>query len=86
MEWRRRSTAERFMAYDSEPGGDPRGPWCKGCKAPILKDQPSTRMRFDHDPDGALGMTGLWHSECARPYWDRITPLLKRLNWLPGAD
>lgn len=72
------------MAYDMEPGGDPRGPWCKGCKAPIRKDQASTHMYFEHDPHGDRGLTGRWHSECARPYWDKLTPLLKRLNGLQG--
>lgn len=79
----RRSLA---LAYDSVPGGDPRGPGCKRCKAPILKGQPSTHMYFEHDPHGELGLTGRWHSECARPHWDTITPLLKRLNWLDGPD
>jgi hypothetical protein len=67
------------MAYDAEPGGDPRGPWCKGCKDPIQQGPPSTHMHFDQDPDGALG-TGLWHGECARPYWDKLTPILKRFG------
>jgi hypothetical protein len=43
-------------------------------------------MYFEHDPHGELGLTGRWHSECARPHWDTITPLLKRLNWLDGPD
>jgi hypothetical protein len=66
------------MAYDAEPGGDPRGPRCRGCEAPILQNQPSTRLHVEQDPDGKLGLTGLWHAECARPYWDTITPVLKR--------
>ena len=68
------------MAFDAEPGGDPRGPWCKGCSTPIERGQASTHMRFDKDPAGKLGLTGLWHSECARPYWDTISPLLDRMN------
>jgi hypothetical protein len=64
------------MAFDAEFGGDPRGPWCRGCKAPIGKDQQTTQMHFVEDPDGKLGLSGLWHSECARPYWDTITPVL----------
>jgi hypothetical protein len=43
-------------------------------------------MYFEHDPNGERGMTGGWHSECARPYWDKITPLLKRLKWMNGND
>jgi hypothetical protein len=70
------------MAFDSMPGGDPRGPWCKGCKAPILPGQPSTHMHFAEDPEGDLGFTGKWHAECARPFWDKITPLMKRLGWI----
>ena len=68
------------MAFDAVPGGDPRGPWCKGCKAPIEAGQPSTHMHFHEDPDGKLGLSGPWHSECARPYWDTLTPLLNRLR------
>jgi hypothetical protein len=70
------------MAFDAVPGGDPRGPWCKGCKAPIETGQPTTRMHFHEDPDGKLGFSGPWHSECARPYWDRISPILRRLGGL----
>lgn len=73
------------MAFDSVPGGDPRGPWCPKCRQPVQKGQPSTKMHFDHDPDGKLGMTGLWHGECARPYWDTITPVLERLKKWGGG-
>jgi hypothetical protein len=38
-------------------------------------------MHVAQDPDGKLGLTGLWHAECARPYWDTITPILKRFGW-----
>ncbi|MBV9994845.1 MAG: hypothetical protein JO127_06500 [Caulobacteraceae bacterium] len=69
------------MAYDAEPGGDPRGPWCKGCKTAIAPGQASTRLHVLQDPDGKLGLTGLWHAECARPYWDTITPMLRRVGW-----
>lgn len=72
------------MAFDAVFGGDPRGPWCPGCKAPVEKDQPSTRMRFAEDPDGKLGLSGLWHGECARPYWDTLTPVLKKLGGIGG--
>jgi hypothetical protein len=68
------------MAYDDVPGSDPRGPWCPGCKRPVRKDEPATFMHFKGDPTGALGMSGRWHSECARPYWDTMTPVLKRLR------
>jgi hypothetical protein len=69
------------MAYDAEPGGDPRGPWCKGCRTPIQPGQTSTHLHLNQDPDGHLGLTGLWHSECARPHWDTLTPLMKRMGW-----
>ncbi|WP_257814825.1 hypothetical protein [Phenylobacterium sp. J367] len=39
-------------------------------------------MHFAEDPDGRLGKSGLWHGECARPYWDKITPALERLRRL----
>jgi hypothetical protein len=72
------------MAFDAEPGGDPRGPWCKGCRSPITQGQTTTHLHFDKDPVGKLGLTGLWHSECARPYWDTISPLLERLRFPPA--
>jgi hypothetical protein len=48
----------------------------------VLKDQPSTIMHFDQDQDGISGRR--WHGECARPYWDKLTPLIDRLNNLWG--
>ena len=69
------------MAFDAVPGGDPRGPWCPKCQKPILKDEPTTIMHFDDDPHGHEGRSGKpWHAECARPYWDKLTPLLDRLK------
>lgn len=68
------------MAFDAERGGDPRGPVCPGCNLPITEGQPSTKMLFSSDPDGRKGLTGPWHGECARPYWDTITPALDRLK------
>ncbi len=38
-------------------------------------------MHFQQDPDGELGLSGPYHGECARPYWDTISPLLKNLGW-----
>lgn len=73
------------MAFDSIPGGDPRGPWCPKCKQPVRKDDPSTQMHFKEDPDGSKGWSGLWHGECARPYWDTITPALERLKKWSGG-
>jgi|GEM_PF-2903394 len=68
------------MAFDAERGGDPRGPVCPGCNRPILDGQPSTQMHFQEDPDGHRGLSGPWHGECARPYWDKITPMLDNLK------
>jgi len=69
------------MAYDSEAGGDPRGPWCPKCALPIRAGEPWTIMHFAEDPYGKLGMGGRrWHSECARPYWDKISGLLETLK------
>jgi hypothetical protein len=65
------------MAYDAEPGGDPRGPWCPKCRLPVKDGEPSTKMQFTSDPDGKLGLSGIWHGECAKPFWDTVTPQLK---------
>jgi hypothetical protein len=62
------------MAYDAEPGGDPRGPNCPKCGQLILPHQLTTLM---HLPDGSRP----WHAECARPYWDKLTPALERLKF-----
>ena len=37
-------------------------------------------MHFHEDPDGARGLSGPWHGECARPYWDTLTPALDKLR------
>jgi hypothetical protein len=65
------------MAYDAEPGGDPRGTWCKKCQLPIMDGQPTTQMHFREDPDGKLGFSGLYHATCAQPYWDTVSWVLK---------
>jgi hypothetical protein len=68
------------MAYDDVPGGDPRGRWCPKCQRPIRLGEPTTNMHFHEDPDGSRGLSGPWHGECARPYWDTITPALDKLR------
>jgi hypothetical protein len=73
------------MAFDAVPGGDPRGPWCPKCHRPIGQDEPTTIMHIAEDPDGKLGLSGRWHAECARPHWDKITPLIERLGRAWGA-
>lgn len=61
------------MAYDATPGGDPRGPWCKGCRQPIEDGQPSTRVHLNDDPHD---MSGLYHQPCGKP----IAALARILN------
>jgi hypothetical protein len=69
------------MAYDAEPGGDPRGPICPKCAYPILVSQTSTRMYFADDPYGHQGRSGQpWHSACAQPHWDKISSILEHLQ------
>jgi hypothetical protein len=42
-------------------------------------------MHIASDPDGSQGLSGMWHAECARPLWDKLTPLLERLkSWGAG--
>jgi hypothetical protein len=69
------------MAFDATPGGDPRGDICPKCGRPILVGEARTLMHFAEDPRGDRGLSGRpWHSECARPYWDKLTPLLDALK------
>jgi hypothetical protein len=69
------------MAFDCVPGGDPRGPLCPRCQRPIQAGEPFTVMHFHEDPDGARGYSGKrWHSECARPFWDRFGGVLQALD------
>ena len=68
------------MAFDAEPGGDPRGPWCPKCRRPIQAGDNATIMHFAEDPYGHRGFSGRrWHSECALPSWDRGGEALRRL-------
>lgn len=67
------------MPFDGR-AGDWEGPRCKGCKEIIEDGQQTTDLHFDHDPDGDLGLSGAWHSECARPYWDTLTSALEMLK------
>jgi hypothetical protein len=57
------------VAFDSMPsGGDPHGPWCTSCRAPITAEQRSVRIDFRTDPDGNRGLSGLYHEQCSRPF------------------
>jgi hypothetical protein len=68
------------MAYDAEPGRQPQDAYCPGCQRAILNGSPTTKMHFDKDPYGLLGLSGeLWHAECARPFWDNSAETLR--NW-----
>jgi hypothetical protein len=73
------------MAFDSVPGGDPRGPTCPKCGGLIRAGEPTTKMHFAEDPYGHLGMSGRpWHSACAQPHWDsaaRALDALRKLGW-----
>jgi hypothetical protein len=74
------------MAFDAIPGGDPRGPWCPKCARPIGESDPKTIMHHPDDPDGSRGLSGKpWHAECARPYWDTLTPALEALKRALGG-
>jgi hypothetical protein len=74
------------MAFDAVPGGDPRGDWCPKCALPIGESDPKTIMHSPQDPDGSRGLSGkAWHAECARPYWDTLTPALEALRRAVGG-
>lgn len=64
------------MAFDAEPGGDPRNPVCPKCGLEIAHSHTRTLI---HAPDRMSAV--LWHAECARPLWDTLTPVLERLRW-----
>ena len=71
------------MAYDAEAGGDPGGPRCPKCGQLIRPTDKTTKVHFATDPYGDKGLSGRpWHSECARPHWDKLTPILNRLQRL----
>ena len=69
------------MAFDGRAEDWQDGPLCRRCGRVISEGQPRTEMHFQHDPHGELGLSGPYHGECARPYWDTISPLLKNLGW-----
>jgi hypothetical protein len=64
------------------PGGGSGGPSCRVCKQPILKGQASTRIAFDHDPNGAKGLTGEYHVACSKPFASlaHASNMLRRLG------
>jgi hypothetical protein len=56
------------MALDGTPDGNPRLPWCRGCRQLIGHGEPATRVYFQTDPEGTEGLTGLYHQPCSRPF------------------
>lgn len=54
------------MAFDASPGGDPRGPWCKACRQPIMAGEPSETVQFNTEE--TRDMSGLYHKACAKPF------------------
>jgi hypothetical protein len=65
---------------DGFSGGGSDGPFCKGCKQPILKGQPVMRVTFDGNPHG---MSGDYHRDCSKPY-DSLARALNMMNRLGG--
>jgi hypothetical protein len=57
-----------FLDESLPAGGGPNGPSCRACKQPILAGQRATRVAFDTDPNGAKGLTGDYHTTCAKPF------------------
>ena len=49
------------MALDGTPERNPRLPWCRACRQLIGHGEPATRVYFQNDPEGAQGLTGLYH-------------------------
>jgi hypothetical protein len=63
-------------------GSGPHGPWCVRCNRPITAEQRSVRIRFEHDPDGHAGLTGLYHTHCSKPFAS-IARAMKALSFRP---
>lgn len=47
-------------------GGGPHEPWCTKCKAPIIAGQRGVSIVFDNDPDGHIGLSGMYHEPCSK--------------------
>lgn len=65
------------MAFDATFGGSERGPWCKGCRLPIRKEQKTTKVHFQSDEHG---QNGLYHEPCGKPIAElaRVSNMLSR--------
>ncbi len=68
------------MPFDEMPAGAPGGACCKACRQPIWPGQPATRVEFQNDPVGTLGLTGLYHVPCGK----RFQSLARVINMTPG--
>jgi hypothetical protein len=73
------------LAFDANPAGDGGNPywaWCAACRQPILEGQRSVEIRFNSDPHGHDGLTGLYHEGCSRPFHSFARVL--NMNWFGG--
>jgi hypothetical protein len=57
-----------MMALDGAPERNPRLPWCRACKQLIGPSEPVVQIHFQSDPEGAQGLTGIYHRLCGRPF------------------
>ena len=71
------------MPFDGRPEDFEPEPSCPRCARPITEGEPTVVMHFAHNPGGSVGGSFRYHAECARPYWDTISPLLARLSSFP---
>jgi hypothetical protein len=55
--------------------------WCRACRQEILKNQPSTRVEFQSDPNGTDGLTGDYHLQCSKPFVS-IARVLNLKPWI----
>jgi hypothetical protein len=67
------------MPFDGIPEDFLPGPRCPRCAQPIGENEPTVLMHFQSDAAGSSGISMRYHAECARPYWDTISPVLARL-------
>jgi hypothetical protein len=75
----------KLLAYVLIPeggGGGADGPWCMRCKGPITAEQHSVRLRFEHDPHGHRGLTGLYHDYCSKPF-ESLARVINMLSFRP---
>jgi hypothetical protein len=59
------------MLFDKEeenPGGGNEGPFCTRCSQPIAEGETMERLKFEQDPHGHRGLSGPYHSACAKPF------------------